>query len=387
MSSNEEMKDVTRSLPTGEFSVGQAPASQKAGELSGRHVKRKKSKAESALASKRQHRELANAETETKIDIQDLSQDVLNQIFGFLPQKDQEQAAQVCKDWNKAMKIRRLYDLSPLVPLYTSEFRSLSSLFGILLPTHPNPNPSSRDVRVAGKLLLEIEPKILNILKGIHESEVLNDEEKKPFFEKTPQEIINDPSLLRLLLHMAYEHSLVAPFLNGKNQGPELSKSMTLAEKAKAVRNHLKEKGDTYIRLQCCRTGMLCFPIEFCSLKNLQNLDVSYNRITALPQEIGQLAKLQVLFTSHNQINALPPEIGKLAALRQLEAFHNQICSLPSEIERLTALENLFVSENQITALPPEITGFRQFIHIDLSKNPLTIPKIPKFPANIQVHL
>jgi Leucine-rich repeat (LRR) protein len=71
---------------------------------------------------------------------------------------------------------------------------------------------------------------------------------------------------------------------------------MTLAEKAEAVRNHLKEKRGSYTDLQCSSTGMLCFPIEFCSLQNLQGLDINNNQISALPPQIGQLVALNIYY-------------------------------------------------------------------------------------------
>ena len=80
------------------------------------------------------------------------------------------------------------------------------------------------------------------ILEGVKVSRVLSDNEKKPFSAMSTEEIVQDPSRLYTLLHTAYEISLVAPFLDRNNAGPELLSSMTLEEKAEAVRKHLKEK-------------------------------------------------------------------------------------------------------------------------------------------------
>jgi hypothetical protein len=327
-----------------------------------------------ASPGEQQHCESTNAKTEPKTVIQNLDQGSLAHIFGFLDPKDQRSAWAVCQTWREALRCRQYWDLTD-----DPKVTQLLSSFGMSIP----PQDISSEKKDAA--WNDIYAKVSIILKGIHGSEALSDEEKKPFFEKTSQEIVNDSNLWLRLLHTAYEHSLVTPFLNGKNHGPDLSNSTTLAKKAEAIRNHLKEKGDTYTVLDCSHTGMLCFPIEFCSLKNLQGLYVSANQITALPKQIGLLKELQELIAFCNQITALPKEIGLLVALQQLHVDKNQITALPKQIGLLTKLWSLNASSNQISSLPQGITGFSQNISINLRNNPLTT--IPKFPENIHVDM
>ena len=136
----------------------------------------------------------------TKIAILDLTQDPLAHIFSFLDKKSQGRTAQVCRDFRGAMRLRRIYDASPILiqlqPLITSlalntpEFRALSSLFGISLPS---PTPSSSEVSSVcesmewGRSLLE---KVSYILEGVKASRVLSDEEKKPFSTMSAEQIV-----------------------------------------------------------------------------------------------------------------------------------------------------------------------------------------------------
>jgi Leucine-rich repeat (LRR) protein len=268
------------------------------------------------------------------------------------------------------MRLRRIFDVSPfliqLQPLNTPEFRALSSLFGISLPS---PNPSSSDVSTACESLFANVP---YILEGVKTSRVLSDKEQKPFRTMSTEEIIQDPSLLYTLLHTAHEISLVAPFLNGLNHGPGLSRSMTLEAKAEAVRKRLKEKGDSYTELQCVNTGMLCFPTEFRSLQNLQKLNLYHNRLTSIPDEIGQLAKLRELGLSDNRLTTIPAQVGQLAQLQFLDLSDNRLTTLPTEIGRLVQLQRLELRNNRLTTIPAEVGQLTQLRRLGLSDNRLT---------------
>ena len=68
----------------------------------------------------------------------------------------------------------------------------------------------------------------------------------------------------------------------------------------------------------------------------LKRLDLSRNRLTALPPEIAALTKLTTLHLNDNQLTALPPEIAALSALTTLDLNDNQLTALPPEIAALT---------------------------------------------------
>jgi len=71
-------------------------------------------------------------------------------------------------------------------------------------------------------------------------------------------------------------------------------------------------------------------------------LDLSYNRLTALPPEIANLTNLTELDLSDNQLTALPPEITKLTNLTMLRLSDNPLESPPPEIAE-QGIEAVFV--------------------------------------------
>lgn len=60
-----------------------------------------------------------------------------------------------------------------------------------------------------------------------------------------------------------------------------------------------------------------------------RTLDVSGNKLSALPPEIGKLKRLTIFKCSGNKIRYLPPEIGKCKLLEELVASENELSDVP----------------------------------------------------------
>lgn len=58
----------------------------------------------------------------------------------------------------------------------------------------------------------------------------------------------------------------------------------------------------------------------FSLLSGLEELDVSHNLLTKLPEGIANCSKLRVLNISANTLSSLPSDIGNLSSLRELHA-------------------------------------------------------------------
>ncbi len=82
---------------------------------------------------------------------------------------------------------------------------------------------------------------------------------------------------------------------------------------------------------------------EIRQMSKLEQLDVSYNKMTGMPAEIGQLTKLESLNYSFNKIDTLPNEITNLTQLKELNLTGNpipasRITQLRSELPNTTII-------------------------------------------------
>ena len=68
----------------------------------------------------------------------------------------------------------------------------------------------------------------------------------------------------------------------------------------------------------------------------------------------------------------LPPEIGSLRKLEELDLSFNKLKNLPNCIIELSALKFLKVTNNKLVDVPPGISSLRCLESLDLSNNRLT---------------
>ncbi len=102
----------------------------------------------------------------------------------------------------------------------------------------------------------------------------------------------------------------------------------------------------------------------------LDTLDLGENQLT----DLGDLKGLERLITldlSDNQLTRLPAEIGRLRSLRHLDLSRNPLTTLPPEIGRLTRLEELTLDGTPLVSLPPQIGQLKALRRLDLEDTPL----------------
>jgi Leucine-rich repeat (LRR) protein len=123
-------------------------------------------------------------------------------------------------------------------------------------------------------------------------------------------------------------------------------------------------------------------------LARLQALDLSGNRLTALPNDLWELgASLRELNLSGNAIRgALPNNVGNFAFLQVLDVSHNAFTgALPQALGSIAGLQVLNASHNRFQGQVPSavIFGCRNLVAMDLSGNALDgdLPDLSPLPS------
>lgn len=133
------------------------------------------------------------------------------------------------------------------------------------------------------------------------------------------------------------------------------------------------EQGElTGIRRLDLSADLRTFPEAIFGLADtLEVLNLSGNRLDALPAELSRLRKLRILFCSDNLFSAVPDCLGDCEQLEMIGFKANQIRHLPSAALP-PALRWLILTDNQLQALPDEIGNCRRLQKLMLAGNRLS---------------
>ncbi|MCC6075080.1 leucine-rich repeat-containing protein kinase family protein [Pseudomonas sp. GCM10022188] len=140
--------------------------------------------------------------------------------------------------------------------------------------------------------------------------------------------------------------------------------------------------------------GLTEFPREIFALADsLEVLNLTGNRLKALPADLSRLHKLRILFCSDNDFTVLPEMLGecpqlemigfKSCRIRQLPASAlpprlrwliltgNQLDSLPDELGGCAGLQKLALAGNQLRALPASMADLGRLELLRIAANRL----------------
>ena len=173
------------------------------------------------------------------------------------------------------------------------------------------------------------------------------------------------------------------------NAGTMTSPLATLAD-LRAGRLPGRPDPVTHLDLRHC--GLEEFPREIFALADtLTMLDLSGNRLRALPDDLPRLHRLRILFCSNNPFETLPAVLGRCksldiigfkanaishvpadalpAVLRWLILSDNRIAQLPETLGRCHRLQKLALAGNRLATLPASIARCERLELLRLSAN------------------
>ena len=126
------------------------------------------------------------------------------------------------------------------------------------------------------------------------------------------------------------------------------------------------------INIKC---NILFIPRYLYKLNYLEELELTGNFITLIPESIGYLDSLKVLNLSWNYIKSIPKSIGSLSYLKKLNLTHNQIQKIPDSFSLLTSLKELSLGHNRLNMIPDSICLLKNVESLYLYRN--SLEKIP----------
>ncbi|KAI8796832.1 protein flightless-1 [Biomphalaria glabrata] len=115
------------------------------------------------------------------------------------------------------------------------------------------------------------------------------------------------------------------------------------------------------------------FPTGLDTLTNLQDVDLSYNTLTRVPEALYKLESLKRLNLSDNEITELSLMIDIWTKMETLNLSRNKLKALPSSLHKLQSLKKLYLNGNQLDfeGIPANIGKLHNLEVFSAAKNNL----------------
>ncbi|XP_076808004.1 protein flightless-1 homolog [Clavelina lepadiformis] len=104
----------------------------------------------------------------------------------------------------------------------------------------------------------------------------------------------------------------------------------------------------TTLYLRNTQRNISNFPSNLDMLKNLTDVDLSYNELSRVPDSLYTLSSLQRLNLSNNEILELSLIIDTWTKMQTLNLSNNKLTSLPTSLCKLQCLRRLFINDNNL---------------------------------------
>ena len=86
-------------------------------------------------------------------------------------------------------------------------------------------------------------------------------------------------------------------------------------------------------------------PEEICNLKNLETLELQYNRLNHLPRNLGKLESLRFLNLNTNVLRELPQSLAELTSLVELNVANAGGLLIIPDMRHCQLLERLYIDQ------------------------------------------
>ncbi|GMH93565.1 hypothetical protein TrST_g2462 [Triparma strigata] len=127
-------------------------------------------------------------------------------------------------------------------------------------------------------------------------------------------------------------------------------------------------------------------PAGFSRWRMVTSFSPHQNRISTVPHELCSIVSLTELNVSNNRVMDLPQAIGKLKNLVRLDCSFNRLCQLPASVCELDKLEVLLLIDNNLELLPSQLGGMKSLRELNLYHNLLEdLPESMKLLDNVEI--
>jgi len=129
-------------------------------------------------------------------------------------------------------------------------------------------------------------------------------------------------------------------------------------------------------------------PDSIGNCKNLEDVAIDSDKLTALPQSFCKLKKLRVLRLDTFALKTLPAAFGNLASLEHLDIFSGALRNFPESMSRLKKLKRIGLDAYNVIEIPASFKklSYVKNLQIDIGKKEPVLPQKKKSRRRVPVN-
>ncbi len=251
---------------------------------------------------------------------QKLPDEIILEIFKHATPEDLLALSQVSKRISRLAQVK-LGDIETLAETYRQANPIRAE--GIL---KANPNISKKDF--VDKMVQSVKEDCVHFSISMKREEILKGNELKSLEQQ-----IQDAALIEFTDILIEKKALNLDF--GEEKSP--------SQKAKTIRAFLSNPDNlqNINSLELSGAKLKLLPPEIGHFISLEDLNLSRNPLTALPESFTKLPNLLYLYLANSQLANLPENIGNIGTLQILDLDNTALKSLPESIKNLDNITEL----------------------------------------------
>ena len=129
---------------------------------------------------------------------------------------------------------------------------------------------------------------------------------------------------------------------------------------------------DELENLDLSRQELSQLPESFGNLHVGGNLNLGFNQLSSLPESFSNVRVGGDLHLSYNQLSSLPESFGTLKVGGDIDLDHNHLRSLPESVSNLAVGGSLVLNTNELSSLPESFGNLEVGGGLDLGSNQLS---------------
>ena len=151
-----------------------------------------------------------------------------------------------------------------------------------------------------------------------------------------------------------------------------------------------QSQGERVLALDLSRQRLRALPERLQELDDLTYLLLNKNRLQSLPSWLANMGSVEALVADHNRFNEFPSVLLEMPQIAQLSLGENYLRGIPLDIDKMKGLQILSLWGNVLASFPASLGDLSRLTILDLLHNEMTMDEqsfLKELLPNVEINM